>query len=82
MHPFPSTTNYVAFVCVAPKNPNKIQADVPEQNSLEKLLVSLRVPWPVLLDFLIHKILQCEGIFFPIQIGNLRTEKHCNKLIH
>ncbi len=36
--------------------------DIPEQDSLEKLLVSFRVAGPVLLNFLIQKVLQCEGV--------------------
>lgn len=52
-----------------------VTADVPEQNSLEKLLVSFCVAWPVLLNFLIQKVLQCESVFSPIQVCNLWKEQ-------
>lgn len=51
-------------------------SDIPKQNSLEKLLVSFCVAWPVLLNFLIQKVLQCEGVVSPIQVCHLGNKRH------
>lgn len=51
------------------------RADIPKQNSLEKLLVSFGVAWPVLLNFFIQKVLQCEGVVSAIQVCHLRNNK-------
>lgn len=53
----------------------KWESDVLKQNSLEKLLVSFCVAWPVLLNFLKQKVLQCEGVVSPIQVRHLGNEK-------
>jgi len=52
----------------------RVISDVLKQDSLEKLLVSFCVARPVLLNILIQKVLQCEGIVSPIQVRHLGNE--------
>lgn len=62
--------------CVSSENIIQI-SDAPKQNSLEKLLVSFSVAWPVLLNFLIQDVLQRERVVFHIEVchlGNMRRD--------
>ena len=50
-------------------------SDLLNQDSLEKLLVSFSVAWPVHLEVLIQIVLQCEGVVLPIQNRHLGEQK-------
>lgn len=41
-------------------------------------MVSFCVAWPVLLNFLIQNILQCEGVVSAVEIGHLRQTAKCS----